>query len=76
MGINQQYNHSKDLITREEYEIIKLFNENKNIVIRKADKSNAFVIMNKNDYEDTIDTLISLVIRVNSSVYKRTHQTN
>ena len=59
MGINQQYNHSKDLITKEEYGIIKMFNENENIVIRKADKSNTFVIMNKTDYEDKIDALIS-----------------
>ena len=56
MGINQQYNHSKDLITGGEYGIIKLFNENENIVIRKADKSNTFVIMNKTDHEDKIDT--------------------
>ena len=57
MSLNQQWNHSEDMITWEEYRIKKLLHEN--IIIHKADKSNTFVIINTTDYEDNIYALIS-----------------
>ena len=57
--LKERQNHSKDLLTKEQYEKIKDFKNNPNIIIRKADKSNTFVIMDKTDYNDKIDHLLS-----------------
>ena len=50
---------TKDLITKEEYNKIREFNRNDNIIVRKADKNNTFVIMDKNEYIRQLTHLLS-----------------
>ena len=45
-------------MSKEQNDLIKIFNNNPNIVTRKADKSNVFVVMNKQDYTNKIDKII------------------
>jgi len=58
-GLREQNNFSRDLITKQQYEKIKNFNKNSEIITRKADKSNTFVIMNMNDYEEKISSVLT-----------------
>ena len=48
--LKDRRNFAKELITKEEYNEIRDFNRNDYIIIRKADKNNTFVIMDKNEY--------------------------
>ena len=50
---------SSDVLTKEQHNKIKEFNNNENIIVRKADKSNLLVIMNKEDYASKIDLLLA-----------------
>ena len=58
-GINNITDFNKDLITKEEYECIKKLKNDSSIVIRKADKSNMFVILNKEDYMNKINIILN-----------------
>ena len=49
----------KDLITKEEYSKIREFNRNDNIIIRKTNKNNTSVIMDKNEYIQQLTHLLS-----------------
>ena len=53
-------------ITHEEEEALKELKKDKNIVILKADKGNATIIMNATEYNDKINCLLS-----DSSVYSK-----
>jgi predicted transcriptional regulator len=47
-------------ISHEEFEAIKTLRNNKDIVISRADKGNAIVIMNKEDYIEKIKNILQL----------------
>ena len=51
-GFIDQHDFNKDLLTKEQYSKIKSFTNNDSITIRKADKGNTFVIMNKSDNKE------------------------
>jgi hypothetical protein len=57
-GLRQRQDFTKDLISKDQYNQIKEFNANKTIIVRKADKSNTFVIMNREDYNNKINELL------------------
>lgn len=59
IGLKQQDDHNKDILTKAQYATIKEFKNNPDIVIRKADKSNTFVLMRKVDYCKKIDAILS-----------------
>ena len=46
-------------VTREEEEALKELKNNEKIVILKADKGNATVVMNTEDYEEKVNSLLS-----------------
>ena len=58
IGLKHIIDHNKDLMTKKQYNIIKEFKSKDSITIRKADKSNTFVIMNTNDYKRKLDELL------------------
>lgn len=47
------------MISREQYRKVKEFNENSKIIVRKADKNNTYVVLDKADYESKINILLS-----------------
>ena len=57
-GLKERRDFTKDLITKEDYNKIKEFNRN-DIFIRKADKNNTFVKMDKNEYIQQLTYLLS-----------------
>jgi archaellum component FlaF (FlaF/FlaG flagellin family) len=59
IGLHKTHDYNKDILTKEQLDRIKLFKENKNIIIRKADKSNTFVIMNRDNYEGKLNAILS-----------------
>ena len=56
-GLRNIRDYGRDVLTKEQHSLIKEFNNNENIIVRKADKSNTFVIMNKEDYNKKNDRL-------------------
>ena len=62
-GLKERKDYSKDLLTKDQYRKVRIFKENPEIIIRKADKNNTFVIMNKNEYNHQIDLLLSDVTK-------------
>ena len=58
-GMKRISNFHKDLLTKEQYKKVKEFNQNENIITRKADKSNVFVILDKDYYVNQINQLLS-----------------
>lgn len=58
-GMKQHRNYNKDLLTKEQYAKVKQFNQIDNIVTRRADKSNVFVILDKSYYVREINNLLS-----------------
>jgi hypothetical protein len=46
------------VLTREQYDAVKRFNNNTNVTVRKADKSNTFVILNTDDYKLQINEIL------------------
>jgi hypothetical protein len=59
LGLNDITDHNKDLITKLQYAKIKELHSNDDIVIRKADKSNTFVILTKQSYNSKIKDILS-----------------
>ena len=53
------YHNKSQLLSKEQLESIKNLRNNKDIIIRKADKSNIYVIMNYSDYKQKLDDIIS-----------------
>ena len=58
-GLRQITDFTKYLLTKEQYKQLRDFINNEEIIVRKGDKSNVFVIMNRNDYNRKIDALTS-----------------
>lgn len=49
-GLKAKRNINNDVITMEQHTLLKELRQDERIIIRKADKSNVFVILNKDDY--------------------------
>lgn len=58
-GLKKPQTYDKDILTPEDYLEIKALKNNPNIVIRKADKSNTFVIFDKTTYNRKINDILS-----------------
>jgi hypothetical protein len=58
-GLNDVKDYNHDILTKKDFELIKEFKQNNNIVIRKADKSNVFVILNKDDYNSKLNEILN-----------------
>ena len=58
-GLKKRINYAADIVTKEHYKKISNFVQNKDIVTRKADKSNTFVIMNRTTYDEKINHILS-----------------
>jgi hypothetical protein len=58
VGLRNVIDHNKDILTKEQYQKLKTFRSNNEIVIRKADKSNTFVIMNRLEYCNKINEIL------------------
>ena len=58
-GLQQTRDYNSDLLTRSQYKALKEFRENNDIVIRKADKTNGVVVLNKDDYIEKIQSQLS-----------------
>ena len=58
-GMKKINHFHEDLLTKEQYTMVKEFNQNDSIITRKADKSNVFVILDKDYYVDQINHLLS-----------------
>jgi len=57
-GLKNRHDYTRDLLSKEQHNKIKQFIKNPDIIIRKADKSNTFVILNKKDYEVKISEFL------------------
>lgn len=57
-GYNTYKDFNKDLLTREDYGFLKEFCSNPDIVIRKADKSNVFVLLENNYYNSKLNEML------------------
>ena len=56
----KKYNFLKKLnLSRDEYNALKNLSSLKNIIIQKSDKENSVVVMNRDDYINRMETLIS-----------------
>ena len=56
----KKYNFLKKLnLSRDEYNALKNLSSLKNIIIQKSDKENSVVVMNRDDYINWMETLIS-----------------
>ena len=58
-GLRTHHDFSKDLLNKDAYKAVKDFCSNNEIVTRKADKSNTFVVLQKEDYFNKLDELIA-----------------
>ena len=58
-GLNKVKDFNKDLLTQEDYNKLKELKSNDDIIIKKADKSNIFVILNKEDYSRKLNDILS-----------------
>ena len=57
-GMKERKDYSKSIISKEQYAQIKEFTSNSEIIVRKADKSNTFVVMNRTDYYTKINEIL------------------
>ena len=56
----KKYNFLKELnLSRDEYNALKNLSSLKNIIIQKSDRGNSAVLMNRDDYINRMETLIS-----------------
>ena len=58
-GLRDDKDFQSDLITREEYKMVGEFLENDEIVVRKADKNNTFVIMERAKYFEKLNKIVN-----------------
>ena len=58
-GLNKVKDFNKEILTKEDYDTLKKLRNNDNIIIRKADKSNTFVILDKLDYQKKLNEMLS-----------------
>ena len=59
IGLQPIIDYNSDLLTKQQYKKLRELKENENIIIRRADKSNTFVIMKKEAYTSKLDELLS-----------------
>jgi hypothetical protein len=58
-GMMKPSNFQRDVLSKEQYQKIRDFNSNTSITVRKADKSNVFVILNSDDYVRKINDILA-----------------
>jgi len=58
-GMRPAKNYFSDVLTKEQYTKIKEFNEIDNIITRKADKSNVFVVLDREFYSRKVEEFLS-----------------
>ena len=58
-GLRKPQDFSKNLLDKDQFQLVKDFTRNPDVITRKADKSNLFVIMNKQNYVEKIDHILS-----------------
>ena len=58
-GLRKYKNYDKDIITREQYSEIKALRADDRIVIRRADKSNTFVVLDNDYYRKQLDDVVA-----------------
>ena len=58
-GLRDYGNFEKDLLDKEQYKAIKTLTSNKDIMVRRADKSNIFVLMNRNEYIEKLNVILA-----------------
>ena len=58
-GIQNKRDFSKDVLSKDEYKKLKTLTQNKELTIRKADKSNTIVIVDTSTYLQKIDHILS-----------------
>ena len=58
-GLNETKDFNRCLLSKEDRKVINDLKKDDSVSIRKADKSNAFVIMNRNDYERKIKNILN-----------------
>ena len=58
-GTKRVLDRTHDIITKDQYRKIKEFRSDRRIVVKKSDKGNNFVILNKRYYEDQMDEVVS-----------------
>jgi len=58
-GLRKNRNFHSDLLSSDQYRKVKEFSSNESIVIRKADKSNVFVILERDYYDNEISNFLS-----------------
>ena len=62
-GLRSYNDYNKDVLSKEDYLAVKEFVSNEDIVVRKADKSNTFVILDRSDYYAKLDSIIDDVTK-------------
>ena len=70
-GIQKKVDHTKDILTKDDYITIENFLVKNEIIIRKADKSNSIVIVDKPTYLTKINNILS-----NTDKFKKIKKTN
>ena len=68
-GIKKINNLRRDILSKDSYQKIADYMKNKEIIVRKADKSNVFVIMNKENYVKKINDILSDNTKLNNEEY-------
>ena len=59
-GTKRVLDRTHDIITKDQYRKIKEFRSDPRIVIRKSDKGNNFVILNKQYYDEQMDEIVQM----------------
>ena len=57
-GTKNRAKNNSSILSNLHYQAMKELKENKDIVIKKADKSNCFVIMNSKDYKEKLNNIV------------------
>lgn len=58
-GLKNNKDYNNDLLTKDQHNTLRELKKDERIIIRKADKSNVFVVMERQDYCDKISNLIA-----------------
>ena len=72
-GLRSYNDYNKDVLSKEDYLAVKEFVSNEDIVVRKADKSNTFVILDRSDYYAKLDSIIGDVTKFKIMSKDRTY---
>ena len=58
-GLSHTKDFNRDILSKKQIDLVKNFKDNKDIIVRKADKSNTFVIMNMMYYTEKIESMLA-----------------